>query len=129
AAYNLMLGYTHIVSFAHTMFFGIGAYGVAMAISAWGNGFDAIAGGALLAVLLSVVLALLLGLLSLRVKAIFFALVTLAVAFAFLSLVNQLYHVTGGEDVLRVQVPRVLGPAFRPGDATLPGFGLDVFFG
>lgn len=129
AAYDLMLGYTHIVSFAHTMFFGIGAYGVAMAISAWGNGFDAIAGGALLAVLLSVVLALLLGLLSLRVKAIFFALVTLAVAFAFLSLVNQLYHVTGGEDGLRVQVPRVLGPAFRPGDATLPGFGLDVFFG
>ncbi|GAA5233151.1 branched-chain amino acid ABC transporter permease [Verticiella sediminum] len=128
AAYDLMLGYTHIVSFAHTMFFGIGAYGVAMAIAAWGNGFGAIAAGVGIALVLSMVLALLLGLLSLRVKAIFFALVTLAVAFAFLSLVNQLYHVTGGEDGLRVQVPRVLGPAYRLVEGGVPGFGLDVFF-
>jgi hypothetical protein len=28
ASYDLLLGYTGIVSFAHTMFFGIGAYGV-----------------------------------------------------------------------------------------------------
>jgi len=128
AAYDLMLGYTHIVSFAHTMFFGIGAYAVAMAISAWGNNFAAVAGGLGIALVLSMLLALLLGLLSLRVKAIFFALVTLAVAFAFLSLVNQLYHITGGEDGLRVQVPRMLGPAWRMTDGTLPGFGLDVFF-
>jgi branched-chain amino acid transport system permease protein len=33
ASYDLLLGYTGIVSFAHTMFFGIGAYGV-------GLGFD-----------------------------------------------------------------------------------------
>ncbi|MFO0296055.1 MAG: branched-chain amino acid ABC transporter permease, partial [Pseudomonadota bacterium] len=31
ASYDLLLGYTGIVSFAHTMFFGIGAYGVAIA--------------------------------------------------------------------------------------------------
>jgi branched-chain amino acid transport system permease protein len=31
ASFDLLLGYTGIVSFAHTMFFGIGAYGVAMA--------------------------------------------------------------------------------------------------
>lgn len=128
AAYDLMLGYTHIVSFAHTMFFGIGAYGVAMAMSAWGNSFGAIFAGLACALLLSLGLALLLGLLSLRVRAIFFALVTLAVAFAFLNLVNQLYHVTGGEDGLRVTVPRVLGPAYRLLDDTLPGFSLDTFF-
>ena len=29
ASYDLLLGYTGIVSFAHTMFFGIGGYGVA----------------------------------------------------------------------------------------------------
>ena len=33
ASYDLLLGYTGIVSFAHTMFFGIGAYGVAIASS------------------------------------------------------------------------------------------------
>ena len=30
ASYDLLLGYTGIVSFAHTMFFGIGGYGVAI---------------------------------------------------------------------------------------------------
>ena len=33
ASYDLMLGYTGIVSFAHTMFFGIGAYGVAIMLA------------------------------------------------------------------------------------------------
>ncbi|SFR68482.1 amino acid/amide ABC transporter membrane protein 2, HAAT family [Marinobacter daqiaonensis] len=121
AAYDLMLGYTHIVSFAHTMFFGIGAYGVAMATSNIGSTFPAVLIGITGALALSFVLSLLLGLLSLRVKAIFFALVTLAVAFAFLSLVTQLYVITGGEDGMRVRVPRELGPAFRPLDGTLPG--------
>src|SRR5450631_4771642 len=31
ASYDLLLGYTGIVSFAHTMFYGIGAYGVGLA--------------------------------------------------------------------------------------------------
>lgn len=124
AAYDLMLGYTHIVSFAHTMFFGIGAYGIAMATDTMGNSFGAVFTGLACALLLSLVLSLLLGLLSLRVRAIFFALVTLAVAFAFLSVVTQLYNITGGEDGLRVRVPRELGPAFRPFDQALPGFSI-----
>lgn len=124
AAYDLMLGYTHIVSFAHTMFFGTGAYGVAMAIEGMGDSFGAIGVGLLGALAVSFLLSLLLGLLSLRVKAIFFALVTLAVAFAFLSLVTQLYHITGGEDGMRVRVPRELGPAFRPFEEPLPGVDL-----
>ncbi len=36
ASFDLLLGYTGIVSFAHTMFFGIGAYGVAIALSRMG---------------------------------------------------------------------------------------------
>ncbi|SEO96924.1 branched-chain amino acid ABC transporter permease [Aquisalimonas asiatica] len=113
AAYDLMLGYTHVVSFAHLMFFGFGAYGVAMALDSMGSNFTAIAVGTGASLLLSIVVALLLGLLSLRVKAIFFALVTLAIAFSFMVLVNQLYTLTGGEDGMRVAVPRELGPAFR----------------
>ncbi len=127
ASYDLMLGYTHIVSFAHTMFFGIGAYGVAMATDAFGSSFGAVFIGIGGAVVMSILLSLLLGLLSLRVKAIFFALVTLAVAFAFLSLVTQLYNITGGEDGLAVRSPRELGPAFRPFDSTVPGFSVIDF--
>ena len=32
ASFDLLLGYTGIVSFAHTMFFGIGGYGVGLAL-------------------------------------------------------------------------------------------------
>ena len=42
ASYDLLLGYTGIVSFAHTMFFGIGAYGVAIASTRLGAGFGAV---------------------------------------------------------------------------------------
>lgn len=128
AAYDLMLGYTHIVSFAHTMFFGIGAYGVAIATDSMGSSFTAILVGLMGALALSLVLSLILGLLSLRVKAIFFALVTLAVAFAFLSVMTQLYYVTGGEDGMRVRVPRELGPAFQPFEEPLPGIDILTLF-
>jgi branched-chain amino acid transport system permease protein len=37
ASFDLLLGYTGIVSFAHTMFFGIGAYGVAIASTRMGR--------------------------------------------------------------------------------------------
>ena len=32
ASYDLLLGYSGIVSFAHTMFYGIGGYGIAIAL-------------------------------------------------------------------------------------------------
>ena len=41
ASYDLLLGYTGIVSFAHTMFFGIGGYGVAIAMSRMEPGWAA----------------------------------------------------------------------------------------
>ncbi|HET9205497.1 MAG TPA: branched-chain amino acid ABC transporter permease, partial [Burkholderiaceae bacterium] len=45
ASYDLLLGYTGIVSFAHTMFFGIGAYGVAIASTRLGEGNAAVLAG------------------------------------------------------------------------------------
>jgi branched-chain amino acid transport system permease protein len=113
ASYDLLLGYTGIVSFAHTMFFGIGAYGVAIASSRLGAGWGAAALGLAAALALSLVLALLIGLFSLRVKAIFFAMVTLAVAAAFQTLASQLSDLTGGEDGLTFKAPEWLSPAFE----------------
>ncbi|HYM26909.1 MAG TPA: branched-chain amino acid ABC transporter permease, partial [Steroidobacteraceae bacterium] len=108
ASYDLLLGYTGIVSFAHTMFFGIGGYGVAIALSRLDTGWLPIAlgGGAALAV--SLVLSFLIGLFSLRVKAIFFAMITLAVASFFAILASQLSGLTGGEDGLTFKVPELL---------------------
>src|SRR5690606_21138000 len=93
ASYDLLLGYTGIVSFAHTMFFGIGAYGVAIASTRLGAGWDSLAIGALGAVALSMVLSLVIGLFSLRVRAIFYAMITLAVAAAFQTLASQLSEI------------------------------------
>ena len=78
ASFDLLLGYTGIVSFAHTMFFGIGAYGVAIALTRMGAGWAAVAVGIVAGLALAVVLAAAIGLFSLRVRTIFFAMITLA---------------------------------------------------
>jgi branched-chain amino acid transport system permease protein len=108
ASYDLLLGYTGIVSFAHTMFFGIGGYGIAIALSRLEVGWNAIAIGTAAAIALSLVLSFLIGLFSLRVKAIFFAMITLAVASFFAILASQLSNFTGGEDGITFKVPELL---------------------
>ena len=113
ASYDLLLGYTGIVSFAHTMFFGIGGYGVAIALSRMEPGWTAVAVGTVVAVALSLALSFLVGLFSLRVKAIFFAMITLAVASFFAILASQLSDFTGGEDGITFKVPELLRPATR----------------
>ena len=65
ASYDLLIGYTGIVSFAHTMFFGLGAYGTAIALRAMGPGWDAVLLGGGAGVVAALVLAALIGLLSL----------------------------------------------------------------
>jgi len=110
ASYDLLLGYTGIVSFAHTMFFGIGAYGIAIASTRMGESWAAVGTGLAGALIVSLLLSLLIGLFSLRVKAIFFAMITLAVASAFLTLASQLSDFTGGEDGLNFKVPVALQP-------------------
>ncbi len=111
-SFDLLLGYTGIVSFAHTMFFGIGAYGIAIACSRYGATWEAIAIGAAGALCLSFVLSLAVGLFSLRVRAIFFAMITLAVASAFQTLASQLSELTGGDDGLNFKLPDMLSGGY-----------------
>ena len=125
ASFDLLLGYTGIVSFAHTMFFGIGAYGIAVATTRLGATWEALGLGLLCALLLSFVLSLLVGLFSLRVKAIFFAMITLAVASAFQTLASQLSEITGGEDGLTFKVPELLSPSFEFMEQPFLGVSMD----
>jgi branched-chain amino acid transport system permease protein len=113
ASYDLLLGYTGIVSFAHTMFYGIGAYGIGIALASveeptWGIVFAGLG----LALLLTVALAFVIGLFALRVRAIFYAMITLAVASSFAVLASQLSDFTGGEDGRTFSVPEILSPGF-----------------
>ncbi|MBU2980601.1 branched-chain amino acid ABC transporter permease [Lentibacter algarum] len=113
ASYDLLIGYTGIVSFAHTMFFGFGAYGAAIALKQMGPGWDAVALGALAGVLVSLVVATVIGLISLRVKAIFFAMITLAAASVVLVLASQLSQITGGEDGITYRAPDIFKTATK----------------
>ena len=65
---------------------------------------------------------------SLRVKAIFFAMITLAVASAFLAFASQLSSVTGGEDGLTFKVPEALQPATQYLEGPLLGASIDGRF-
>ena len=113
ASYDVLLGYAGIVSFAHVMFFGVGAYGVGLALYGLGASWAALAAGLAVAFALSLALALAIGLFSLRVQSIFFAMVTLAVAYAFNVLASQLSWLTGGEDGRSFKVPPALQPGFK----------------
>src|SRR5262245_36509191 len=106
ASYDLLLGYSGIVSFAHTMFYGLGGYGVGLALYSWGATWTAALTGLLIALVAGIALAFVIGLFSLRVRAIFFAMVTLAVASAFAILAAQLSEFTGGEDGRSFRVDR-----------------------
>ena len=113
ASYDVLLGYAGIVSFAHVMFFGVGAYGIGLALYGLGASWSAIAAGLAVAGVVSLALALAIGLFSLRVQSIFFAMVTLAVAYAFNVLASQLSWLTGGEDGRSFNVPPGLQPGFK----------------
>jgi branched-chain amino acid transport system permease protein len=100
-AFNLLLGFTGLLSFGHAAFFGSGAYMAAWFIKAQGWSPEL---GMLVAVLASVFLGLLFGLVAIRRQGIYFAMITLALA-------QMLYFIclqapfTGGEDGLQ-GVPR-----------------------
>jgi len=125
ASYDLLLGYTGIVSFAHTMFYGIGAYAVGLALASWGPTWGALLAGLACGLVVALVLALAIGLVSLRVRALFFAMITLAVASAFSVLASQLSDFTGGEDGRNFTVPEMLRPGFKLFDGELFGRALD----
>jgi len=138
ASYDLLLGYTGIVSFAHTMFYGIGAYGIGLGLASVDEpGWGVALVGLGLALLLALVLALVVGLFALRVRAIFYAMITLAVASSFAVLASQLSDFTGGEDGKTFSVPEVLSPGFTLIDTEVFGRAVDgklltyylVFFG
>jgi len=124
ASYDLLLGYTGTVSFAHTMFYGIGSYAVAIALYGMGPSWAAIGTGIVIGLPLAMLLALAIGLFSLRVAAIFFAMITLAVASAFQVLASQLSWLTGGEDGRTFRLPELL----RPGTVVVSkdAFGFEI---
>jgi branched-chain amino acid transport system permease protein len=109
-SYDLLMGYTGILSFGHAMFFGTGAYatGILLLHARWELW------GVVLAVLgVAMLQGLIIGVLSLRVRGVYFAMVTLAFAqmFFILAEATDLREWTGAEDGLHgIPVPEWLSP-------------------
>src|SRR3989304_4818192 len=97
--FNLLYGYTGLLSFGHAAYFGLGAYGTGLALarlkvtSLWG--------GLAIGLLTAGVGAAIIGFLCLRRRGIYFALLTLAFAQLLYFIGFLLAHVTGGDDGLR----------------------------
>ncbi|MDQ0256908.1 branched-chain amino acid transport system permease protein [Evansella vedderi] len=97
-SYNLLLGFTGIISFGHAMFFGIGAYSLALTARHVPGGEVGFILAILATVVICFVLSLIVGLLSLRLRDTFYALITLAVATIFVIIAEQWRSMTMGND-------------------------------
>ena len=110
--FNLLLGYTGLLSFGHSAFFGMGAYAVALMVKYLGTASMELF--ILAGVLSSAMVALLFGVVCVRYTRIFFGILTLALSQVLWSLALKLFWVTGGTDGLRVPTPTLLGGLAGP---------------
>jgi branched-chain amino acid transport system permease protein len=116
--FNLLLGYTGLLSFGHSAFFGTGAYAAALLVKYAGvNSMEAflVAG-----VLGSLVVGAVFGAVCVRYTRIFFGILALALSQVLWSLAFKFFWVTGGTDGLRLPTPTLLGGAIA---ATLGAAG------
>jgi branched-chain amino acid transport system permease protein len=127
--FNLLLGYTGLLSYGHAMFYGGGGYVAALLLihlmPQHPNLWLAVLGGTVAAMLL----ALLVGALAVRLYGIYFALLTLAFAQMIFFLVEQATDWTNGDDGLQ-SFPNALlpiGPYNIDLGTALPALSLGPF--
>ena len=111
--FNLLLGYTGLLSFGHSAYFGTGAYVVALLVKYLGVASMELF--VLAGILGSIAVAALFGVVCVRYTRIFFGILTLALSQVLWSLALKLFWVTGGSDGLRVPTPTLLGGLGGPG--------------
>jgi len=116
-AFNLLIGYTGLLSFGHAAFFGMAGYAAGNALKVWGWPMEL---GILFGVAVAAVLGLVMGALAIRRQGIYFAMITLALAQMVYFAALRAGEWTGGEDGLQ-GVPRgkLLGLIDLGNDLTL----------
>jgi branched-chain amino acid transport system permease protein len=114
ASYDLLIGYTGVISFGHALPYGGAAYVMGMAMTGRplplipeaGVPFPVAVGLALFAV---VVISLVTGALALRMSGVYFAIVTLAFSMVGYYVVFESTRFTGGDNGLLITRPDLLG--------------------
>lgn len=122
--YNVLFGYTGLLSFGHAVFFGSGAYAVALTLEYTEiRSIFILMGIALVTV---TVLGAVIGAISLRSTDVYYALLMLALAQFVYVLVWKSRDITGGDDGMAVGLPHFLGTTFE--NASSVSYMLDFFF-
>ena len=98
-SFNLLFGFTGLLSFGQGAFFGLGAYTAALLLQ---NGFSNLFLILLAGMLVACVASLVVGFFSVRLDEIFFAMITLGFGMMFFSIAHNWIAVTGGSDGLPV---------------------------
>lgn len=111
-SYDLLLGYTGIVSFGHAMFFGIGAYTIGIFMKRFEPTMPYLLLAVLVTIVLTAILSYIVGLLTLRLKSHFYAMLTLAFAGLFLVLAEKWRTMTYGNDGFTFKVPEIFKDRF-----------------
>ncbi len=106
-SYDILLGYTGIISFGHAMFFGIGAYTTAIMLSDFGPTVGIFAASIVVGIVLSAIISVISGALTLRLKSHFYAMFTLAISGLFLVLAEKWRTVTKGNDGFTFRAPEL----------------------
>jgi branched-chain amino acid transport system permease protein len=103
---NLLVGATGLISMGQGLFFGLGAYVVALGTIRFNMSYGT---SAMLALAICLPLSALVALISLRAKHLFFGLLTMAIGQVAFVFVSRNYKLTGGDDgLVGVVVPRWL---------------------
>lgn len=110
--FNLLLGYTGLLSFGHGAYFAAGAYSVAM-ISKYLPQAYSIEILIPAALFFSLILSIIFGFVCVRHTRIFFSILALSLSMLLYALLFKLYHITGGSDGLRVPLPSMVGISFK----------------
>ena len=112
ASVNLLFGYTGLLSFGQAVYFGMGAYGVALGIDVLGLSFWP---ATMLGVAAATVTALVTGIFAARLTWHYFAIITVVFSLIFFFIAVGWKDVTGGDDGLPFNMP----PLFKVGDFEL----------
>ncbi len=105
--FNLLFGYTGLLSFGHALFVAVGAYTAAFLTGK----FSILHMEVILvaSVVFSAILAALIGAICVRYIKIYFAMLTLAFGMLFYTFLLKFYYLTGGDEGMRVMRPHLLG--------------------
>lgn len=105
--YNVLLGYTGLLSFGHAAFFGGAGYSIGLLFEYTGiQSFVILIGSAILVVVL---MSAIMSFISVRHTGVYYSLLMLALAQVLYLVISKNYALTNGTDGLRIAAPTIFG--------------------